>query len=301
MTLLIGCSGWSYDDWVGSFYPAALAKKKGEWFSYYAQFFKTVEINSTFYRPPGELQVSSWIKKAEALDSDFEYSVKFPELVSHKALVQGDLDRAVFWATSFEGTCVRPLAEAGLFGAALLQLSPYFRNSGPTHECLEKLLDSLSHEKYNYAVEFRHRSWLDEAGTGIDPAVREALRERNVAAVMIDGPGIPAGSEQAEEKADHAYLRLHGRNYDIWYQGDRKKEDDHRLNRYDYLYRKEQLLSWVPRIKRAELREAKIRVYFNNHARAKAVRNAFQLMDLLEIEHKPKEVQLQDQFTLGEF
>ena len=57
MTILVGCSGWSYDDWVGKFYPMELAKRKGDWFSYYAQFFNTVEINSTFYRPPGELQV----------------------------------------------------------------------------------------------------------------------------------------------------------------------------------------------------------------------------------------------------
>ncbi|MDQ1283605.1 MAG: hypothetical protein QG666_1397, partial [Euryarchaeota archaeon] len=81
----------------------------------------------------------------------------------------------------------------------------------------------------------------------------------------------------------------------------REREDDHRLNRYDYLYNKEQLESWVPRIKRAELKAAKIRVYFNNHARAKAARNAFQLMDMLAIEHKHKEIRLQDQFTLGEF
>jgi len=50
MAALIGCSGWSYDDWVGRFYPSDLAKKKGEWLSYYSRFFSTVEINSTFYR-----------------------------------------------------------------------------------------------------------------------------------------------------------------------------------------------------------------------------------------------------------
>ena len=102
-----------------------------------------------------------------------------------------------------------------------------------------------------------------------------------------------------EQTANHAYVRFHGRNYDIWYTGE--KEDDHRLNRYDYLYKKEQLESWVPRIKEAELKAAKLRIYFNNHARSKSVRNAFLLMDMLAIEHKHKEIQLQDQFTLGEF
>jgi len=208
MTILVGCSGWSYDDWVGRFYPMELAKKKGEWFSYYAQFFNTVEINSTFYRPPGELQVQSWIKKAKDLPS-FEYSVKVPQLVTHKALVESDPERAIFWATSFEKTCVKPLAESNLLGGVLLQLSPYFKNEGSALTALKSVLDSVSHEKYNYAVEFRHRSWLDESRKEIDPAVLEILRERSVANVLIDGPGLHVGTEQT---ADHSYLRFHGRN-----------------------------------------------------------------------------------------
>ncbi len=303
MTILVGCSGWSYDDWVGKFYPLSLAKKMGEWFSYYAGYFQTVEINSTFYRPPGEMLVQSWIKKATGLKG-FEYSVKVPQLVTHRALVDGDLERADFWAASFEKTCIRPLADAGLLGGVLLQLSPYFKNDASALAALKGLLDSISCKEYDYAVEFRHRSWLVESGKMIDPEALEALRERNVASVMIDGPGTHADREQT---ADHAYVRFHGRNYDIWYRGEDRggdrgeKEDDHRLNRYDYLYKKEQLETWVPRIKAAELKAAKVRVYFNNHARSKAVRNAFMLMDMLSIEHKSKEIPLQDQFTLGEF
>jgi len=280
---------------VGKFYPIELAGKKGEWFSYYAKYFQTVEINSTFYRPPGELQVQSWIKKAKDLKG-FEYSVKVPQLVTHKALVDEDPERAVFWATSFEKTCVKPLAEAGLLGGVLLQLSPYFKNEGSALVSLKSVLDAVYHEDYNYAVEFRHRSWLDESRKEIEPAALEALRERNVANVLIDGPGLHVGTEQT---ADHAYLRFHGRNYDIWYKGE--KEDDHRLDRYDYLYKKDQLEPWVPRIKEAELKAAKVRIYFNNHARSKSVRNAFLLMDMLLIEHKHKEIRLLDQFTLGEF
>ena len=295
MTILVGCSGWSYNDWVGQFYPIELAKKKGEWFSYYAQFFKTVEINSTFYRPPGELQVQSWVKKAKDLEG-FEYSVKVPQLVTHKALVDGDPERAIFWATSFEKTCVKPLAESNLLGGVLLQLSPYFKNEGPALSTLKSVFDAVSHDKYDYAVEFRHRSWLDESRKEIDAAALEILRERNVANVLIDGPGLHVGSDQT---AKHAYMRFHGRNYDIWYKGD--KEDDHRLDRYDYLYKKEQLEAWVPRIKEADLKAAKVRVYFNNHARSKSVRNAFLLMDMMLIEHKSKEIHLQDQFTLREF
>jgi len=295
MTILVGCSGWSYDDWVGRFYPMSLAKKKGEWFSYYAQFFHAVEINSSFYRPPGELQVQSWIRKARGMEG-FEYSLKVPQLVTHKALVDGDPERAVFWAASFERTCVKPLAEAGLLGGVLLQLSPYFENESSALSGLKAVIDSVSHDEYDYAVEFRHNSWLDKSKNEIDPVALEILRERNVANVLIDGPGLHIVTEPT---ADHAYLRFHGRNYDIWYRGE--KEADHRLDRYDYLYKMEQLLPWIQRIKAAELKAAKMRIFFNNHARAKSVRNAFLLMDMLSIEHKHKEIPLQDQFTLGEF
>ena len=83
----------------------------------------------------------------------------------------------------------------------------------------------------------------------------------------------------------------------------RRKEDNRRLDRYDYLYSREQLDPWVPQIKEAGQKTLKVRIYFNNHARANSFRNAFLLMDLLLIEHKEKEkeIQLQEQFTLGEF
>ena len=295
MTILVGCSGWSYDDWVSAFYPVELSNKKGEWFDYYAQYFRTVEINSTFYRPPGEFQVNSWIKKAKD-KKGFEYSLKVPQLITHKALVEGDKERAIFWATAFEKTCVKPLSETGLLGGVLIQLSPYFKNEDTALDALKGVLDAVSYQDFDYAVEFRHRSWLDESKKEIDATVLEALRERNVANVLIDGPGLHVGTEQT---ADHAYLRFHGRNYDIWYR--EEKEDDHRLDRYDYLYKPDQLEPWIPQIKEAELKAAKVRVYFNNHARAKSVRNAFLLMDMLLIEHKQKEIKSQDQFTLGEF
>ncbi len=53
MTILVGCSGWSYDDWVGKFYPIELAKKKVNWFTYYANYFQTVDLSGTFRSSPG--------------------------------------------------------------------------------------------------------------------------------------------------------------------------------------------------------------------------------------------------------
>ncbi len=130
-------------------------------------------------------------------------------------------------------------------GCVLLQLSPYFKNEGQALDLLKGLLDTISPGEFNYAIEFGHRSWLDESRKEVDSSTLEVLRERNVANVLLDGPGLLITKE---ETADHAYVRFHGRNYDIWYMDE--KEDDHRLNRYDYLYKKEQLDPWVPPVSR---------------------------------------------------
>jgi uncharacterized protein YecE (DUF72 family) len=295
MVVLVGCSGWSYDDWVGSFYPVDMAKKKADWFAYYSDYFRTVEINSTFYRPPNEFMVRSWIKKAEGHEG-FEYSVKMPQLVTHESMVKLEMERAAEQAASFERICAKPLADANVMGSVLIQMSPYFKNEAQTLSMLKKVLDAVDHSNIDYAVEFRHRSWLDESGREVVPEALDILRQRNIASVLIDGPGFPITKM---ETADHAYARFHGRNYDIWYRGE--KEDDFRINRYDYLYTRQQLEPWVPRIREAEKDYNKVRVYFNNHGKSKSAKNAFELMDMLGIHHKAKEIKLQDQHTLGSF
>jgi uncharacterized protein YecE (DUF72 family) len=181
-----------------------------------------------------------------------------------------------------------------MMGSVLLQLSPYFKNEGHSQKTLASILDAVDCSHIDYSVEFRHQSWLDESRKEIVSDVADLLKEWNVAIVAVDGPGFPITNR---ETADHSYVRFHGRNYDIWYTDE--SEDDQRLNRYDYLYTKEQLRTWVPRIREAEKDTARVRVFFNNHGRSKAVRNAFEMMDLLQIEHKSREIKIQDQRTLS--
>lgn len=295
MAIIIGCSGWSFDDWVGRFYPIDLAQRRGEWLRYYAGYFKTVEINSTFYRPPNEFIVNSWIKKASDFE-EFEFSVKMPQIITHDSLVNDRAEAAASQASSFERICVDPLAKAGMLGSVLVQLSPHFKNEGSSIDSLASLLRMVSCDKFRYAVEFRHRSWLDESRKEVVGEALDVLRTCNAAAVTVDGPGFPSTKRPT---ADHSYVRFHGRNYDIWYTDE--KEDDYRINRYDYLYSEEQLRPWVGRLRSIEGEVSKVRVYFNNHGRAKAAKNAFQMMDMLSIPHKAKEIHLQDQMTLGSF
>jgi len=293
--MFIGCSGWSYDDWVGRFYPVDLAKRKGGWFSYYAGFFKTVEINSSFYRVPNEFMVRSWINKAAHLDG-FEYSLKLPRLITHDSLEKGEEEKAARQASSFEQICVEPLHDAGLLGCALIQLSPYVKHGEQSLSSLERLLGSVRCDLFRYAVEFRHRSWLDDKGTELKEEVLDLLRRNGVANVIMDGPGFPITRSLT---ADHVYVRFHGRNRDIWFRDE--PEDDYRINRYDYLYSEGDLAKWASMISDIGGHAKSVHVYFNNHGRAKAVRNAFQMMDLLSISHQTKEVRLQDQMKLGTF
>lgn len=281
---------------MGRFYPAELAKKKGEWLSYYARYFPTVEINSTFYRVPNEFMVRSWIERGRQRPG-FEFSVKLPQAVTHESILSEAPEKAAAQASSFEGLCVKPLAEAGLLGGVLIQLTPYFRNEG--RESIAKLramLDMLNTDAYDYAVEFRHSSWLNERRNELVADALEALQEHRVANVIVDGPGFPATRSLT---AKHAYVRFHGRNYDIWFK--EESENDYRINRYDYLYTLDQLQAWKPRLEEIISNSEKVRIYFNNHGRAKAVKNAFQMMDLLGIPHEEKDVDIQDQAKLSGF
>ncbi len=294
MTITVGCSGWSYEDWVGRFFPFEIKDDNAKRFEHYAQFFSAVEVNSTFYRMPAEPQVHSWVEKAKA-HTGFEFSVKMPRSVTHEALVDGDDKTALKHALFFERVLASPLNEAGGLGAIVLQMSPYFHNTGDSFEALSRFLGSLSVGEFHYAIEFRHRSWLNDKHHLLADTVK-LLRGNRIANVIVDGPGFPYTSELT---ADSAYVRFHGRNYDIWFHDE--KENDDRLDRYDYLYTEEQLLSWVPRLREMEEKVPRVRVFFNNHGRAKAAKNALELMDLLRIPHSPKVVHVQDQAKIDEF
>ncbi|MEM2977085.1 MAG: DUF72 domain-containing protein [Thermoplasmata archaeon] len=191
----------------------------------------------------------------------FEYSVKMHQDVTHAHLVRGSIDEAVSLAKDFETAVCRPLSDHGLLGAVLIQLSPHFHREGSGEkdacagggaggrgglEALKSILDGLDVDRYRYVVEFRHRSWLDGKGKEIHPEALALLRRKRVAVCILDSPGFPATRALT---ADHAYVRFHGRNYDLWYRKERP-EGDLRINRYDYLYSDEELRPWAERVRR---------------------------------------------------
>ena len=67
----VGCSGWNYRHWRGTFYPPDLPARR--WFAFYAEHFDTVEINNSFYRLPRMETFDAWRSQAPP---DFIYAVK---------------------------------------------------------------------------------------------------------------------------------------------------------------------------------------------------------------------------------
>ncbi|OPX60704.1 MAG: hypothetical protein A4E29_01070 [Methanomassiliicoccales archaeon PtaB.Bin134] len=293
--MFIGCSGWSFEDWVGRFYPVNMARKKEEWLRYYSSYFNTVEINSTFFREPDDFIVNGWIKKGSVL-KDFEFSVKMPQTVTHQALINNEGEQAGVMASSFEVRCVKPLADNGLLGATLLQLSPYFKNEERSREALRSTLSALDTEIYRYAVEFRHRSWFDNSSGELETRAFELLQSLNVANVLADGPEAPVAKECS---ANHAYFRFHGRKREVW--SDDEQEESLRLSRFDHLYTDEEIKQLAASIQVVSATRSQTRIYFSNNSRARSARNALQLMDQLGIAHKEKDIPVDDHSTVGPF
>lgn len=300
MKVRIGCSGWQYDDWVGPFYPSGSRDRRAGWLEHYGRFFDMVEIDSTYYSVPGRRTVDAWVHKGRRI-GDFEFSLKAHQEVTHGRLVERDAAGAVDRSRLFERDILAPLDDAGLLGAVLLQLSPYFRRvldaKGSTTAVLSDFLGGLDTGRYRYAVEFRHGSWLDSGRGELHPEALDILRDRKVGVCVLDSPGFPATRAQT---ADAAYVRFHGKNRDIWFSRERP-EGDTRLNRYDYLYTEEELWPWVDRVDDIERRCREVRIAFNNHGHAKAVRNALMFRRMLGVEAGDKLAAIPERVTLDSF
>jgi len=324
MALRVGCSGWSYDDWVGPFYPKDV--KKDQWLSYYGRFFPTVEINSTFYAVPNQFTVRAWVQKGNAVrkfredrfwrqakdQAGFSYSLKLPQKITHEHLVSGDFEKAYTGLKAFEAAVLNPLYEQNLIGAVLVQMSPYFR-LGPDEKkeraalkLLEDFLQVLPTDRYDWALELRHNSWLAK-GKGkamtLVPEAASVIKKFRVMLCETDGPGFP---DLRLPGAKKVYVRFHGHNQDLWFKkgagsskGMEEKEETPdpkgRHNRYDYLYTDKELEPWKKHLE--EDFEEKY-VYFNNHPRGKGPKNALMLMNLLGVKHEARDIKISSQERL---
>ncbi len=253
--IYLGCSGWSYPDWVGTFYPSRETDK----LDYYSKRFNTVEINTTFYRIPDIKIFRNWIKKVEG--RNFLYSIKFPRDITHRDLLE-DLEAALFSAKEFERNYIIPMLEAGELAAILIQLPPYFTQSSSWK--LRKLLGHLNTGKVRYFVEPRHSSLLG------NEEFRDLVISSGASLTELDGPMATFSS--IESRGRSFYLRFHGRKYDKWYE-----KTDNPSDRYDYEYSEKEISIFGEILRKNLERYEDAFIYFNNHPEGKAPRNAVML------------------------
>ncbi len=151
----LGCSGWAYDDWVGPFYPRGTPPK--EFLERYARVFRTVEVDSSFYRAPSAFLVRRW---TETTPPGFRFCLKVPREATHAPPGAAAED-----ALASFGVRLAPMREAGKLGAIVLQFPASFRRDrGSPH--LERLL-ALRPAGVRCAVELRHASWWTPETRGL--------------------------------------------------------------------------------------------------------------------------------------
>lgn len=268
----VGTAGWSYKDWEGIFYPPGMQRRKQHPLEVLARCFDMVEINTSFYGHIKPELARLWAKRAGEMNPSFVFTAKLHRSFTHSPLaVMEPTSAATIKPTDEDERLAREgldaLAATGKFGALLIQFPVSFKNTSLNREYVETLLRQFI--EYPRVVEVRHASW-DSPETICD------FEQRNVSFCNIDQPMIGRSLEATEHvTAPVGYVRLHGRNYNQWFEAD-KSED-----RYNYLYRESELAGWKDKIARIAAKAEVTYVVANNHFEAKAGVNALQLKHML--------------------
>lgn len=185
MEIKVGCTGWSYQGWIGPFYPKTM--KESDYLKHYSSVFNITEVNSTFYRIPSQPMTQKWY---DDTPHDFIFTAKLPKIITHdNRLKPGPyLDQFL--------NSIKPLKSKMKILVIQLPPSLSFSESLPH---LEKMIKHLP-TNYRYAVEGRHASWFDEDAY-------EFLKENDLCLVWNEVGGV---SNPAPITTDFVYLRLIG-------------------------------------------------------------------------------------------
>jgi uncharacterized protein YecE (DUF72 family) len=298
-SIRIGTCSWADDALAKHWYPPGTPPK--DRLPYYAERYSTVEVDSTYYRVPGEEMVQGW---AERTPKDFVMHVKaFGLMTRHPVKLEqvppelreglpvddrGRVDRpsrearaAVFRA--FLGS-LAPLRDTGKLGGILFQMPPYVVWKPSSLDYLEWANDQLGADQMLF--EPRHRSWFAE---DVRDELLGWLEERRIGWVVVDAPKVDAKNVPETLVATTtpmAYVRFHGRNAGTW-----NARGGSASERFDYLYGEDELREWVPPLRELSNQSEEAYAFFNNNNQtngvAQAAAGAQLLRKLLEEEHVP--------------
>ncbi len=243
MTIYIGTSGFSYNDWIGIFYPEDITQK--EWLTFYAEHFATTELNVTFYRTPGEAVFKSWYKKT---GDGFLFSVKGSRFITHLKKLR-DVDEPVdyfFLRVNF-------LREK--LGPVLWHLPPFLK---PDSAVFFRFLKQLNkHRHALHVFEFRNPLWV---------------QNKDIVHAVMDAGATICISDWKDGETGFIpgflfyYIRRHGPKGTPDYTGSYTTED----------------IQADAKMIQANMQGKDVFVYYNNDIGGSAVKNALALKQLLE-------------------
>ena len=296
-TILVGTSSWTDRSLIkeGNFYPPAVHTAEQR-LRFYAERFPIVEVDSSYYYPPSEQNSVLWIERTPP---GFTFNVKAYSLLTNhptrpdslykdlQALLPEEHGRFVYrdklpnelveevWERF--RSALMPLHSAGKLGAVLFQFPQWFTISRAHKAYLEECAARLP--DYRVAVEFRHRSWMEERNA---EETLSFLSERHLPYVCVDMPqgfvsSIPPVVAATAE--DLSMVRFHGRNRENW-----EAKTETASPRFAYDYAKEELQEWVPKIESLAEQTRETHVLMNNCYRDFSVRNAAELGGLLDLD-----------------
>jgi uncharacterized protein YecE (DUF72 family) len=268
----VGTAGWSYKDWDGIFYPSGMSHRKQHPLEYLARFFDTTEINTSFYGPLKPEWAKLWCRKVAAVNRNFLFTAKLYRAFTHSPIaVMEPTSAATIRPTDEDEIRTREgldaIAGEGRLGALLIQFPVSFKNTSLNREYLDRLLRQFI--EYPRVVEVRHSSWNDAETLA-------AFTQKDVGFCNIDQPQLGRSLAPTEHVTGPiGYVRLHGRNYEQWF------DSDNRNDRYNYLYTERELAGWKERIESVAERAQTTYVITNNHFESKAGVNALELKAMI--------------------
>jgi uncharacterized protein YecE (DUF72 family) len=255
MEIKIGTSGYSFEDWRGTFYPEDI--KKGKMFDYYLEYFPAVEINSTYYRIPHPAVMANIEKKSP---KGYDFFVKTPQAVTHKR-------KKIEESVKEYRESLKPMDEAGKLRGLLAQFPYSFKYNNANLDYIKRCNELL--QPWPVFVEFRHDSWVNRH-------MYDEFKKNGIGYVAVDEPALPhLPKNDLFSTTDTAYVRLHGRNAEKWWDGGPL--------RYDYDYSPSELNEWKDKIDKFSDKAKKLYIFFNNCHLGQAVKNAREMMQLLDL------------------
>jgi uncharacterized protein YecE (DUF72 family) len=240
----IGACAWTFEDWRGSFYPSDLPES--QWLEFYANYFPSVEVDSTFYAAPPGAAIRRWI---EITPATFRFTCKLPREITHACRLRD----CTAELNSFL-QAVKLLAPK--LRVILIQLPPSFAPKDGK-AALRKFLQQLPRD-FRFAIEFRHAGWHR-------PQIIRLLEKHRICWVWTDTTPLNernlAPFEFLPCTTDFLYLRLLG-DYATKY-----NVDGEHVHRYDKLLWKREaaLESWSLKIERRLSEVRNVWAFVSNH------------------------------------